>query len=73
MKDKKYCVIANPTSQLGGGIRHIMRVLDDETINDIKTRYYEDYYKFKGDEFYICDNLQAAQRFAEQYAENNVI
>lgn len=67
----KYCVIASPSLEFGGGIRHIMKVLDNETIDDIKARYYEDYYKFKDDEFYICDNLQTAQQFAEQYAKDH--
>lgn len=67
----KYCVIASPSLELGGGIRHIMKVLANETIKDIKARYYKDYYKLKDDEFYICDNLQAAQQFAEQYAKDH--
>ena len=67
----KFCVIANPSLELGGGIRHIMRVSDNETKDDIRSRYYEDYRKLDGDEFYLCDDLAQAQHFAERYAEDH--
>ena len=67
----KYCVITSPSLGLGGGIRHIMKVFANETIEDIKARYYEDFYKFRDDEFHICDDLQAAQQFAKQYAKDH--
>lgn len=63
-----YCVVINPSIELGDGIRHIIRTETDNE-DDIKRMYYNDYNEIAGDKFVFFKTLKEAQEFANNQSK----
>lgn len=63
-----YCVVINPSIELGDGIRRIIRTETDNE-DDIKRMYYNDYNEIAGDKFVFFKTLKEAQEFANNQSK----
>lgn len=64
IKMEKYIVVYNTKNEYVP-IRHIIKCVPYETIEEIKNWYYRYYNKLDGDEFTICKNIDEVHDFEQ--------